>query len=216
MVTLAPELAGAEQAVKTLLDAGVVVSAGHTAADYEEAREAFGWGVTMVTHLFNAMEPFQHRAPGLVGAVFDSLDVTAGLIVDAIHSHPSAVRAAWTLLGPQRLALVTDAMAAAGLGDGTYQTASSSVLVSDGRPTDPAGRLAGSTLTLDQAVRNLIEFTGCTEEEAIAAASTVPARVLGSSERGRVEVGSRADLTLFDDQMQVVGTMVGGEMVWPT
>ncbi|MGH8946415.1 MAG: N-acetylglucosamine-6-phosphate deacetylase [Acidimicrobiia bacterium] len=216
LVTLAPEVIGAEEAVKALLDEGVVVSAGHTAADYDQARDAFGWGVSLVTHLYNAMEPFEHRAPGLIGATFDSQDVTACLIVDGIHSHPSAVRVAWTLLGPHRLALVTDAMAATGLGDGTYQIASSSVLVSDGRPTDPAGRLAGSTLTLDQAVRNLIDFTGCSVEEATAAASTVPARMLGLGDRGRVEVGARADLTLFDHTMQVVGTMVGGEMVWQT
>jgi N-acetylglucosamine-6-phosphate deacetylase len=214
LVTLAPELAGAERAVRTLLEAGVVVSAGHTAADYDQARDAFRWGIGMITHLYNAMEPFDHRSPGLVGATFDTDDVIACLIVDGIHSHPSAVRTAWRLLGPQRLALVTDAMAAAGMGDGRYQIGSLSAQVSHGRPRDSSGRLAGSTLTLDAAVRNLIDFTGCHPDDAAAAASGVPARALGLGDRGRVEVGGRADFTLFDEAMRVVATMVGGEMVW--
>jgi N-acetylglucosamine-6-phosphate deacetylase len=216
IVTLAPELDGAREVVESLCDGGVVVSAGHTAVDYDQARDAFGWGISLVTHLYNAMEPFEHRAPGLVGATFDSDEVTAGLIVDGLHSHPSAVRAAWRMLGPDRLALVTDAIAAAGMGDGRYQIGSVSALVADGKPVDGEGRLAGSTLLLDEAVRNLIEFTGCNIEEATAAASAVPARVLGLPDRGRLEVGSRADLTFFDHMMQVVATMVEGEMVWRT
>lgn len=214
LVTLAPELPGAEAAVKTLLEAGVTVSAGHSAADYDQAMEGFRWGITAVTHLFNAMEPFHHRAPALIGATLETSDVTAGLIVDGIHAHPAAVRTAWNVLGPHRLALVTDAMAAAGLGDGSYEIGSISVDVADGRCTESSGRLAGSALTLDLAVRNLIEYTGCLPAEAAAAASSVPARVLGLPDRGRVLVGARADLTLFDQSMQVAATIVAGDIVW--
>jgi len=214
MVTLAPELEKAGTVVKALVVAGVVVSAGHSAADYEQAMTGFGWGITAATHLFNTMEPFHHRSPGLIGAVFDHPGVVAGMIVDGIHTHPATVRAAWKLLGPTRLALVTDSMAAAGLGDGEYVIGSSSVHVVDGRASDSNRRLAGSTLTLDQAVRNPVEFTGCTADQAVAAASSVPAQVLGLDDRGRLSVGGRADLAMFDSSMRVAATMVGGEMVW--
>ncbi len=120
MVTLAPELPGAESLAKALIAKGIVVSAGHSAANYDEALAGFKWGIEAVTHLFNAMEPFSHREPGLVGAAFDS-KVVAGIICDGVHVHPATVRAAWSLLGPNRLALVTDAIAATGLDDGTYQ-----------------------------------------------------------------------------------------------
>ncbi|MGI8517153.1 MAG: N-acetylglucosamine-6-phosphate deacetylase [Acidimicrobiia bacterium] len=204
MLTLAPELPGAEAVVKTLTQAGVIVSAGHTAATYEEAQAGFDWGITAVTHLFNAMAPFGHRAPGLIGATFDS--AVAGLICDGVHVHPAAVRTAWRMLGPDRLVLVTDAVAAAGMGDGTYRLGNAEIVVSQGRATDQAGRLAGSTLTLDQAVRNLIEFTDCPPMVAIGAASTVPARLLGGLENpGRV---------VFDDSMEVASTSVRGEIVW--
>jgi len=205
MVTLAPELPGAEAMVKELVARGVVVAAGHSAATYEEAFAGFAWGIEAVTHLFNAMEPFSHREPGLVGAAFDS-KVIAGIICDGVHVHPATVRAAWGLLGPDRLALVTDAIAATGLDDGTYQLGSSGVQVSGGVVTDAAGRLAGSTLTLDQAVRNLIAFTGCSPHEAAAAASSVPATLLKLTER--------SDRVRFDDDMRPVATSIANKVVW--
>lgn len=205
MVTLAPELPGAEPVIKTLTQAGVIVSAGHTAATFEEAQAGFAWGIAAVTHLFNAMDPFGHRAPGVIGATFDS-DVVAGLICDGVHVHPAAVRTAWRMLEPDRLALITDATAAAGMGDGTYRLGNAEIVVSQGRATDQAGRLAGSALTLDQAVRNLIEFTGCPPADAIAAASIVPARLLGGmNSPGRV---------VFDDSMEVTSTSINDEIVW--
>ncbi|MGQ0848175.1 MAG: N-acetylglucosamine-6-phosphate deacetylase [Actinomycetota bacterium] len=213
LVTLAPELPGAEQVVKTLVGGGVVVAAGHSAADYEEAVAGFGWGITAITHLFNAMEPFRHRAPGLVGAAFDS-DVVAGIICDGVHVHPAAVRVAWRVLGPDHVALVTDSMAATGLQDGTYQLGGASISVRDGRAEDSSHRLAGSTLTLDQAVRNLITLTGCSPAEALAAASTVPARLLRLEDRGAIKPGARADLVLFDRAMELAATIVAGEFVW--
>lgn len=186
MVTLAPELPGARAVVETLLSEGVVVALGHSAATYEEATAALSWGVTHVTHLFNAMPPFDHREPGPIGALLGQEQVTAGLIVDGIHVHPAMVATAWRLLGPERVVLVSDAMAAAGLGDGSFSIGTVPVTVEGGRVVNADGRLAGSSLFLDQAVRNLVTFTGCSEAEAIAAATTNPLTVLGKQplERG--------------------------------
>lgn len=214
MVTMAPELPGSQTVIKALTDSGVVVAAGHTAATLQEAETGFAWGITAVTHLFNAMEPFDHRAPGLIGALIKHPRAIAGIIVDGIHSDPTAVLAAWKWLGPSRLVLVTDAMAATGLGDGDYDLGSVRVNVDQGRATDSKGRLAGSTLTLDQAVRNLVDFAGCSIVEALAAASLVPARTLSLKDRGRIGVGNRADLVLFDESMEVVATMVSGEIIY--
>ena len=211
MVTMAPELAGSQAVIKALSDAGVVVSAGHSAATLAEAEAAFEWGASAVTHLFNAMEPFDHRAPGLIGAVVRHKSVIAGIIADGLHSDPAVVLAAWKWLGPSRLTLVTDAIAASGLGDGEYRLGHGAVTVKQGKVTDSSGRLAGSSLTMDRAVRNLMDFAGCSPVEAVAAASTVPAGLLGRDDRGRLAVGNRADLVLFDDEMGVVATMVGGQ-----
>ena len=214
MVTLAPELAGSQAVIESLVDRGIVVAAGHTAAGMAEGEAGFRWGVSAVTHLFNAMEPFEHRAPGLIGAVVRDRVAVAGIIADGLHSDPAAVLAAWRMLGPSRLALVTDAMAATGLGDGEYELGSIAVRVEEGRVTDKSGRLAGSTLTLDRAVRNLMDFAGCSGEEALAAASTVPAGLLGLSDRGRLSAGKRADLVLLNAEMEVVATMVGGRFLY--
>lgn len=186
MVTLAPELPGARSVVEALLSEGVVVALGHSAATYEEAMAAFSWGITHVTHLFNAMPPFDHREPGPIGALLVQGQATAGLIVDGIHVHPATVAAAWKLLGPERLVLVSDAMAAAGLGDGSFSIGTIPVSVGEGRVVNAEGRLAGSSLILDQAVRNLVAFTGCSPSEAIAAATKNPLTVLGTHplERG--------------------------------
>lgn len=187
MVTLAPELPGARAVVEALLSEGVVVALGHSAATYEEATAAFSWGITHVTHLFNAMPPFDHREPGPIGALLVQEGVTAGVIVDGIHVHPATVAATWRLLGAERLVLVSDAMAAAGLGDGSFSIGTVPVSVEGGRVVNADGKLAGSSLLLDDAVRNLVAFTGCTESEAIAAATRNPLTVLGrhSFERGR-------------------------------
>ena len=204
MVTMAPELPGAEPVIKALVAAGVVVAAGHSAANFAEAMAGIEWGIASVTHLFNAMEPYSHREPGLVGAAFDS-QVVAGIICDRVHLHPATVRAVWRLLGPARMALVSDSIAATGLADGSYRLGDLDVRVLEGRATDATGRLAGSTLTLDQAIRNLIEFTGCSPTEAVAAASTIPAALL------KVD---RSDWVRFDDEMKPIATAIAGELVW--
>ncbi|HKY49210.1 MAG TPA: N-acetylglucosamine-6-phosphate deacetylase [Acidimicrobiia bacterium] len=214
MVTMAPELAGSRAVIRALSREGVVVAAGHTAATLGEAEAGFEWGASAVTHLFNAMEPFDHRAPGLIGAVVRHKSAIAGMIVDGVHSDPAVVLAAWKWLGPSRLALVTDAIAATGLGDGEYRLGHAAVTVKHGKATDSSGRLAGSTLTMDRAIANLVEFAGCSPSEAVAAASTVPGGLLGRSDRGRLAVDQRADLVLFDDMMEVVATMVGGQFAY--
>ncbi len=214
MVTMAPELPGSRPIIEELTNSGVVVSAGHSAATLAEASAGFGWGISAVTHLFNAMEPFDHRAPGLIGAVVKDSRAIAGIIVDGIHCDPAAVLAAWKWLGPSRLAVVTDAIAAAGLGDGDYELGPIKVIVEGDRASDSTGRLAGSTLTMDQAVRNLVDFAGCSKAEAFGAASAVPARALGLTDRGELTAGARADLVVLDESMKVVATMVGGDFAY--
>lgn len=214
MVTLAPELSGAKEVVARLLADGVILAAGHTSATYDQVREGFAWGMTHVTHLFNAMEPFGHRHPGPIGAMISDGRATAGLIVDGFHSHHAAVAGAWKWFGPDRLALVTDAMAAVGMGDGSFHIGDVPVSVENGKVINADGRLAGSTLTMDAAVRNLVTFTGCSQSDAIAAASTVPALIVDRSDLGRLEPGAMADLVFFDDDLEVAATMIGGDIVW--
>ena len=205
MVTLAPELAEAEPLVKALVDMGVVVLAGHSAATYDEGVAAFGWGVKGVTHLFNAMAPFLHRAPGLIGAALDTR-AFATVICDGLHVDPAVIRAVWRLLGRDRFVLITDAMAAAGIGDGEFRLGGAQVQASGGQVVSRTGQLAGCALSLDQAVRNLVAFTGCTPLEALGAASTNPARLLG--------LGDTKDQVVFDDGLAVVSTSIGGRVVW--
>ena len=213
MATLAPECDGALELAAQLTDAGVVVSAGHSECSADQFDAARRVGVTMVTHLFNAMGPFSHRSPGLVGAALAG-DVFAGLICDGIHVDPVAVRMAWNALGAHRTVLVTDAMSALGsdardtrLGDAIVSVDETGVRTAD-------GVLAGSNLALDQAVRNLVAFTGCAPAEAIRAATANPADVLGLVDRGRVERGALADLVVLDSALRVEMTVVGGVIAW--
>lgn len=214
MVTIAPELEGAPAVIAELVRRGVVVSLGHSGAGYEQASEAIGMGAGFGTHLFNAMTGLHHRDPGLAGALLDSSQTAVGLIVDGIHLHPAAVRVAWRAKGPQGVALVTDAMAAMGVGWGTFRIGSVDVTVGADGPRNPDGRLAGSALTLDRAVRNLVSFTGCPPSEALAAVTSTPARVLGDDRRGVLTPGARSDLVLLDQGLGVVATIIGGDLVY--
>jgi N-acetylglucosamine-6-phosphate deacetylase len=209
LVTLAPELPGAHGLIELLQARGVVVSCGHTDATAEEANAAFDRGVRTVTHLFNAMRPFRHRDPGIAGAALAREDVVVQLIVDRIHLAPEAATLAWRA-ARGRLALVTDAVAAAGRSDGAYSLGGLEVEVRDGVSRGPGGMLAGSVLTMIEAVRNLHDL-GVTSEDAIGAASTVPARVIGESAVGRVGIGLPADLVVLDDNLEIDRVYVGGE-----
>ncbi len=212
--TLAPELPGAGEVLRELRAREVICAAGHSDATYEEALQAFSLGISLVAHLFNGMRPFHHRDPGLVGAALDS-DVFVSLICDGAHVHPAAVRLAAKLKGFDRLLLISDAVAPTGLPDGVYVLFGEQVRVEQGIPRLPDGTLAGSTLTLDRAVKNFLEFTGCSLPEAVRCATLNPARLLGIDDRkGSLAVGKDADLVIFDENFTVHYTILGGKIVY--
>jgi N-acetylglucosamine-6-phosphate deacetylase len=213
MVTIAPELENAGEVATVLSEAGVVVSAGHSGADFDTAFRALGGAWSSVTHLYNQMSGFHHRAPGLVGATLLA-DRPTGVIVDGIHSDPAAIRLAWRLLGPDRLMLVTDAMQATGLGHGRYLIGDQTVDVGPEGPRIWPETLAGSTLTMDRAVANLVEWTPATIHEALTSASLTPATLIGAEDRGRLAAGMRADLVILDQDLRVLETIIGGEVVY--
>ena len=210
LMTLAPELPGADALVSFLRDRGVVVSCGHTNATAAEAGAAFDQGVHTVTHLFNAMRPLTHRDPGIVGAALARPDVIVQIIVDGVHLAPEIVQLVWRA-APGRVALVTDAIAAAGIGDGVFMLGTVEVEVQDAvaRQVGDA-MLAGSVLTMIDAVRNF-HALGVPLEQALDAASGVPARILGSETLGRIEIGAPADILILDDGLQIERVLVRGE-----
>lgn len=207
LVTLAPEMPGAINAIRTLAAKGVVVSLGHSEATMSMALEAFEAGATMGTHLFNAMSGLHHRHPGLSTALL--LEGPAiGLIADGFHVAPEMVDLAWRLAAG-RIALVGDAVASMGV-DAAGEHASSENSVA--RTED--GTIAGSHVGLDQCVRNLVKFAGAEARDAVRAASSVPASILGLEDRGRLAAGSRADLAVLTSDLEVVMTIVGGEIAY--
>jgi len=211
MVTLAPERPGALDLIARLRAQGITVSLGHTDATAEELRAGIDAGALMVTHLFNAMSPFTHRAPGAVGAALTDYRVVAGLIADGIHVDPVAIQLALAAKGSGGLALVTDATAATGMAPGEHELGGVPI-VSDGRVArlaSDAKTLAGSTLTLDQALRNFVAFTGAALEDALATVTTVPAWLLGLGDRGRLSPGARADVVLWSEEIEVERAFLG-------
>ena len=212
LVTLAPELPGAAPLIEAARRRRIVVSAGHTDATFDQAVKAFRSGVRMVTHIFNAMRPLHHREPGIVGAALLDDQVTVGLIADLVHLHPVVVRMVIERKGWKRTALVTDAAAAAGQLRGPSSLAGQTLTISDA-PRLPSGTLAGSLLTLDQAIRNLMAI-GVPVREAVLMASAVPATVLRRPDLGRIAVGARADLVLFDRSMRVRTVYASGTPVF--
>lgn len=214
MVTLAPELPGALSVVEQLVGSGVSVCAGHTAADTEELTAAVAAGVRGVTHLFNAMGPMSARSPGPGGATLAHPALIAGLIVDGLHVDPTMVRVAWRALGPSRLALVSDAISALGLPPGACSIGDTSVVVDITGARTAEGVLAGSVLRFDEAVRNLMAFTGCGLSEASLSASATPARLAQRRDIGRLASGYSADIVVLDGSGQVVVTVVDGCVVF--
>lgn len=214
LVTLAPEMPGALKLVEALVARGVTVSAGHTTATYSQAQAGFDAGIRYGTHLFNAQPPLHHREPGLIGALLTDRRLAAGMIVDGIHTHPSVVDMVWRLLN-QRLNLVTDAMEALGMPPGTYKLGDFEVIVDETSARLADGTLAGSILTLDAALRNLMRFTGCSLQDALGTVTTTPARLLHIEGRcGQLAPGCVADLVLLDGEYRVVKTIVGGSIVY--
>jgi len=214
-MTLAPELPSALEVASHLRAAGVVAAMGHTNTDYETAREALRGNFTHVTHAFNAQRGFGHREPGVFGAILASDDVTAEMIADTIHSHPGAMKVLLRCLGTDRVVLITDAMAGAGMAQGEYDLMDFKVTVKDGRATLADGTLAGSVVTLDQCVRNVHQQVGVPLAEAVKMASLNPARAMGFADRlGSIAVGKDASLAIVDEQVQVYLTMVRGNIVY--
>lgn len=215
LVTLAPELPGALEVIRALHSRGVVVSAGHSMATYAEAQAGFDAGLTYGTHLFNAMPPLEHRAPGLAGALLTEPRLTVGIIPDGIHAHPAMVALAWRSKDA-RLNIVTDAMAALGQPPGLYRLGDFDVSVDGTSARLRDGRLAGSILGMDEAVRRFMAFTGCTAGDALAAVTSVPAQLLGLPERGRLAPGCVADLVLLTQDLHIAATIVCGQIAYHT
>jgi N-acetylglucosamine-6-phosphate deacetylase len=212
LVTLAPELPGALDVVGRLASGGVVVSGGHTAMTPDDLAAARDLGLSYTTHLFNAMAPFSHRAPGPIGAVLADDTLIAGLICDGIHVDPIAVRMAWHALGPLRTSLVSDASPALGMPYGRMQLAGFEIVHDESGVRTVDGALAGSALALDQAVRNLVAFAGCSLADALATVTSTPADLLGLADRGRLRVGTRADLTILDPDGALIATVIAGTL----
>ena len=214
MVTLAAELRHATKAVATLAGEGVIAAIGHTDASYDETRTAIGAGATVATHLFNAMRPVHHREPGPIPALLEDERVTIELICDGVHLHPAIVRTAIAGAGTDRVVLVTDAMDAAGAGDGDYVLGALAVQVVDGvARLVEGGSIAGSTLTMDRAFRFVIE-AGVSVPDAVRMTSTNPARLLGLSGRvGELRPGLDADVVVLDADFRLRAVMAKGEWV---
>ena len=207
MVTLAPEMPGAGDLVPVASERGAVVSLGHSDATFEEALAALDSGVRSVTHLFNAMSPMHHRDPGVPGAALIHREAVCGIIADGRHVHPGMVRLAYEKLGADRLFLVTDAMSAAGMDAGDYSLGDHRVRMGDGVPRLEDGTIAGSVLLMDEALRNVLAFTGCSLPEAVRMAATTPANLLGEDLKGRLAPGSDADVVVLSPDLNV-------EMAW--
>src|SRR3954471_16403095 len=210
LMTLAPELDGADALIETLLENGVVVALGHTDATAAQANAAFDAGARCVTHLFNAMRPLLHRDPGIVGAALARDDVFVSIILDGIHLAPETARTVWKA-ARERTVLVSDAIAAAPRNDGPSTLGELALQVHEGAVRGPDGVLAGSVLTMIEAVRNL-HALGVPIEDAVTAASATPAQVLGDPKLGRIDVGLPADVVVLTDRIEIERVLVGGEV----
>ncbi len=210
LITLAPELPGAFAHFPQLTTHGIIVSAGHTHATFEEMQWAADAGVALVTHLFNSMSPFHHRNPGVVGAALTHPGLKYTIIADGFHVHPAAIKLAWEA-NPKGLILISDAVSALGLAEGTYTLSGQSIQVKDNKATlEDQQTLAGSLLSLDAAVRNLRQWTGCSLIEAIEAASFKPAELLKLPNKGRLNEEADADLIILDHDLRVLAAYVNG------
>jgi N-acetylglucosamine-6-phosphate deacetylase len=214
LLTLAPERATAA-VLQQLVANGVIVAAGHTAADYDTTRQALATGVRGFTHLFNAMTPFTSREPGVVGAALEDPASWCGLIVDGHHVHPASLRVAIAAKAREKMMLVTDAMPPVGSDDPTFVLKGETITVKDGVCQTADGTLAGSALDMATAVRNTVNMVGVPFDEAARMAATYPAAFLGlGATHGHIAAGYRADLVVMDDNHEVVETWIGGERVF--
>ena len=212
-ITIAPEIYGAIDFIRFITGHGIIASIGHSYGSYDDIMKGIGSGASHSTHLYNAMRGFSHREPGVVGAIFDSR-ITTEFIADGIHIHFAAIRTALAVKGYQNCALVTDAMKACCMQDGVYALGGQDVFVADGAARLADGTLAGSMLTLDIAVRNIMRNTSLNIMEAVSMATSVPARIIKVNDtKGHLKPGYDADIIVFDPDINVMTTIVGGRVV---
>lgn len=213
LITVAPEAEGAPELIRRLAGEGVAVSIGHTNATYEQALLGIQAGATHATHTFNAMPALSHRQPGALAALLNDSRVYCEIIADGFHVHPSLVRLAAAVKG-DRLVLVTDSIRFSGLPDGQYTLADQTVTVRGVECRLPDGTIAGSTLTMDLAVRNARDLAGLSLAQALAAATGSPAASIGETARGSLTPGMQADIAVFGPDLRPAATFVGGQAVW--
>lgn len=212
LVSVAPEEPGAMEFIEAV-EGEVTVSLAHTTADYDTAMEAFRLGARQVTHLFNAMPPFSHRAPGVVGAALDTPLCNVELICDGVHIHPAVVRAVFKMFGPKRVILISDTMRAAGMSDGDYTLGGQAVTVKGKLATLADGTIAGSVTDLMNCMRTAVSF-GIPLEDAVTAAAVNPARAIGIFSRmGSLEPGKRANVVVLDQNLELKDVFFRGELV---
>jgi N-acetylglucosamine-6-phosphate deacetylase len=209
MMTIAPELEGASEVIAEAARRGVSVSMGHSDADFAAAERGIVAGARHATHTFNAMRPLAHRSPGILGAVLADRRVSADIIADGVHLDPAIVKLFAQAKGPEQTVLITDAISATGMPDGRYRLGSFEVDVHDGKCT-ANGKLAGSVLTMDRAVRNLVRFAEWDLPQAVAAASRNPARVARIANKGILTAGADADFVVLNPAGEVLQTFIGG------
>jgi len=214
LMTIAPELTGADEVIERAVKLGVRISLGHSNAGTEDALRGVKAGATSATHTYNAMRRFDHRDPGILGVVLDRSDLFAEIICDGLHVNPTVIRMFWKEKGSERAILVTDAMSATGMPDGNYRLGELEVRVKDGKCIVGEDTLAGSTLTMNRAVQNFARFTGIEFGEAAALATRNPARMTGlDSQVGKLETGRAADLTVLSPKGEVIDTILRGQCV---
>jgi N-acetylglucosamine-6-phosphate deacetylase len=214
LLTIAPELDGIEAVIKTAKASGITVGMGHSNATLEQAHTACADGVCYAVHTFNAMREFTHRDPGIVGEVLANDGIFAEIIADGIHVNPSVVQLFARAKPKSRVLLVTDAISATDMPDGRYLLGTDTVEVVDGVCRDAEGRLAGSTLSQEIALKNFAEWSGWTLEDALLGVTANPAKALGLESKGVIAPGADADIAIMDKSFRVVKTFVGGKLVW--
>jgi N-acetylglucosamine-6-phosphate deacetylase len=215
LVTMAPEQKNGLTFLEEVQKSGVVASIGHSDATYAEVQEAINKGLTYVTHLYNGMRGLHHREPGVAGAALSHSELVAEMIVDGVHIHPSVVKSTFKGKGANEIILITDAMRAKGLGEGEYDLGGQRVCVGDGKALLEDGTLAGSILTMDEAVRNMMKYTGCSLRDITKMTAENPAKQLGIwSKVGSIAVGKKADLVLLDENLKVVLTICKGKIAY--
>ncbi|NLJ69482.1 MAG: N-acetylglucosamine-6-phosphate deacetylase [Firmicutes bacterium] len=215
LVTLAPELEGAEAAIRRLRSWDVTVAIGHSNATYEEAMAAHVWGASHICHMFNGMRGLHHREPGVAGAALTCDGFSVELICDGVHVHPAAMDLVMRAKGPDKVVLITDTLRAMGLPQGRYQLGGLEVEVTKEAARLLTGELAGSTLSMARAVKNAVDLLGVSVAEAVRMASCNPARAIGiSSRKGSLTVGKDGDIAVFDAELNPLATIVGGQVVY--